>query len=96
MNIYAPFANVTEMAERSFFTVEEIERRAHSEFEYNRRMFDGMVINAVQHKEYREQPERVRSRNMVSESIDIRKTWPTSSRQVKGNRPYETAGVMLK
>ena len=96
MNQYSPFADVTDMAKHSFYTVEEIERRANSEFEYNQQMFAGMIINAIQHKAYQDSPERVRGELIVSESIDISKTIWSASKQEKGVRPYGGLTKLLK
>ena len=47
-------------------------------------MFAGMINNAVQHKAYNDNPEDVRAEYIASESIDISKTWGTSSKCERG------------
>ena len=84
------------MAKHSFYTVEEIERRSNSEFEYNQQMFAGMINNAIQHKAYNDNPEAVRAERIASESIDISKTIWSASKMEKGVRPYGGLAKLLK
>lgn len=88
MNQYKPFANVEEVAKYSFYSVEAIERMMNSEHEYNQRMAQNVINNAIQHKAYSDNPERVRAERIASESIDIKTTTWSASKMEKGVRPY--------
>lgn len=95
MSIYAPFTSAEEMAKYSFYDIEAIKRKANSTNDYDQQMFLGMIGNAVMHKEYQEDPERVRRERIVSDSIDIRKTWRAASKCERGGNSQVQCGVVM-